>query len=554
MIACYFLFVGGHLVGAPTLPVVFTDNTLSTGVSTEITEMEAALLARINSASLSIDLAIYGFNRDSIRDALIAAHNRGVVVRVVTDDEARENVASYIPYYAALESAGIAIADDNRPSSIQHNKYFVFDGSFVWTGSTNMSDNGFTKNHNNSIVISDTQVAALYTDEFNQMFEQGLFSIHKDPLLTTTVEYNGIPIEFHFSPKGNALNEIIQEVDSATTEIYFSIFFLTSDPLRDALIEAKNRGVKIKGVWDTLGASNAFSDDEALCTAGIPIKRENYIGKMHNKYMVIDPATSKAVVVTGSMNWSVSGSEGNDENTVIIHDPTVAQMFKENFDALYDTLPAELACVEEESDLPTATATPILTQTPTPTTEDPKTAIYLPLIVNPADPNAPALTPTTTPIQTALPTTTPIQTALPTTTPIQTALPTATPIQTQTPTPAPTESVQIVRIVRIVYNPDGDDVMGELVELTNAGTAPADMTGWVIKDVANNQFVFPSFTLSPSASVNLWVKTGTNDAGNLYWNRGSSVWNNTGDSAFLLNGVTIVDSCDYAGGGIEASC
>jgi phosphatidylserine/phosphatidylglycerophosphate/cardiolipin synthase-like enzyme len=83
------------IVGAPIIPVWFTE-VASTGVSSEVTEIEAALLSRINGAQNSISIAIYDFNRDSLRDALIAAHQRGVTVRVITDDEARENIASYM--------------------------------------------------------------------------------------------------------------------------------------------------------------------------------------------------------------------------------------------------------------------------------------------------------------------------------------------------------------------------------------------------------------------------------------------------------------------------
>ena len=79
-------------VGAPSIPIWFTE-VGATDVSTEVTEIEAALLSRINGAEESINIAIYDFNRDSLRDALIAAHQRGVTVKVITDDEAREHIA-----------------------------------------------------------------------------------------------------------------------------------------------------------------------------------------------------------------------------------------------------------------------------------------------------------------------------------------------------------------------------------------------------------------------------------------------------------------------------
>jgi phosphatidylserine/phosphatidylglycerophosphate/cardiolipin synthase-like enzyme len=138
-----------HSGGSPAW--YFTDNLDATGPGEEITEMEQALLDRLNGAAGSIDAAIYDFNRNSVRDALLDAHGRGVTVRVVTDDDAR-NHSTYSLYYDALEAAGIPVIDDQRPGSLMHNKFFVFDEEIVWTGSTNLTNRGFTVNHNNSLV------------------------------------------------------------------------------------------------------------------------------------------------------------------------------------------------------------------------------------------------------------------------------------------------------------------------------------------------------------------------------------------------------------------
>ena len=105
------------LVVAATNPQsLFTDNIGSSGPTMIVTAMEQELLDRINGASVSIDVSIYDFNRVAIRDALIAAHNRGVTVRVVTDDDAYTN-PSYNTHYTALEAAGITVINDSRSSA-----------------------------------------------------------------------------------------------------------------------------------------------------------------------------------------------------------------------------------------------------------------------------------------------------------------------------------------------------------------------------------------------------------------------------------------------------
>ena len=137
---------------------------------------------------------------------------------------------------------------------------------------------------------------------------------------------------------------MIEEVNAAEESVYFSIFSFTRDDLREALIGRAAAGVEVVGVWDLLGASNRFSEDEALCAAGIPIKIEDFRGIMHNKFLVIDAEGTAPRVVTGSMNWSTSGDERNDENTLIVHDGEMTMAYAAGFWELYDVLGEETLC------------------------------------------------------------------------------------------------------------------------------------------------------------------------------------------------------------------
>ncbi len=344
---------------------LFTANLSATGPSPGVTAMEQALLDRLDSAAISVDAAIYDFNRASVREALIAAHGRGVQVRLVADDDAYEN-PSYAPHFAALEVAGIPIIQDNR-SSIMHNKFFVIDGEIIWTGSTNLTDNGFTYNHNNSLVFTSTLLAEIYTVEFDEMFVEGLFGTAKTDNTTHTLSVDAVPLRIYFSPSDAALGEVIDEVNAAAESIHFGIFFFTDDTLREALIARHQAGITVTGVWDLLGAANPASEDELLCLAGIPIKIEDFGGKLHNKFMVIDAAGPSPRVITGSMNWTGSGDGANDENTLIIHDGEVAQAYLDYFRELYDALGPETLCQSIRLYLPAIKKTVAGNPTPTPT-------------------------------------------------------------------------------------------------------------------------------------------------------------------------------------------
>lgn len=479
------MLIAFSISAASSDPVVYlTSNLTATTISTDITPMEQALLDHINGAVTSIDAAIYDFERVSLRDALIAAKQRGVTVRVVADDEAHAD-PSYALHFAALETAGIPIVDDQDSTRIMHDKYLIIDGQTVWTGSTNVSDNDLTLNHNNSIVFNSAQVANIFQYDFDQMIA-GNFGSNKTASLTTTLTYNSFPLELYFSPQDNAISQVISEVEAATSSIDFAIFFFTEDTLRDALIAAHNRGVAIRGLWDTLGAGNGSSDDEALCAAGIPVKIENTSGKMHHKLMIIDANSDAPRVVTGSLNWTSAADNRNSENTVIVHDRATTQSYAAAFQTMWSGI-AVAPCVEE---------TPI-------------SQLYLPVVMAGV-----------------------------------------TPIPTITPTP----TTSAIRLVRIVYNPNGDDVAGELVQLHNVGAA-VNMTGWMLSDASVADYTFPAFTLNSGATVTVWTRSGTDTTTDLFWGRAQAVWNNDGDTATLMdsNG-SIVDKCSYTGGGIEKTC
>lgn len=321
----------------------FTDNMDSSGVSFEVTPLESALLNRINSATATIDAAFYDFDRASIRDALQSASARGVTVRVVTDDETHHDLQNDGLLFQALEAEGIVVKDDANDRKLMHDKYFIVDGRWVWTGSTNMSNNDFSKNHNNAILFNSTRVADVYQFDFEQMWDDH-FGVAKSATPTTTLNYGGSELEIYFSPQDNALDQLVEEIKAAQNSIEFAIFFFTDPGISQALLERAEAGVQVRGLWDDLGARNGSSQDEVLCEAGIAVKIEDTIGKMHHKFMVIDAGGSDPRVVTGSTNWSRAADHANDENMVILHDGQTAAEYSAGFATMWDALDPATQC------------------------------------------------------------------------------------------------------------------------------------------------------------------------------------------------------------------
>ncbi|RPI25464.1 MAG: lamin tail domain-containing protein, partial [Actinobacteria bacterium] len=117
---------------------------------------------------------------------------------------------------------------------------------------------------------------------------------------------------------------------------------------------------------------------------------------------------------------------------------------------------------------------------------------------------------------------------------------------------SPVAPAGVVAIDHVEYDAPGNDNQNlneEWVRFVNEGATGADLTGWGVKDEsASHRYGFPErFALAPGASVVLHTGCGTDTAADLYWcNTGSAVWNNDGDTVFLLDpGGNIVAAVGY---------
>ena len=303
-----------------------------------------SLLREINSAKNSIDFAIYGVSsQPEIMTALLNAQKRGVTVRWVYDlDSKGESIYSDTKNLASKlqNSSGDYFSPENKDrfsNSIMHNKFFIFDDDKVWAGSANISEtdmSGF--NSNAAVLIKSPEIASLFKNEFNQMFE-GKFHGKKEKIdLSRTYNIGNSKISAYFSPADKIIEtELIPIVKNAKKYIYVPVFVITHKNLINELIQAKKRGVDVKIILDATGAANKYSPINMIRSSGIPLKVENRAGKMHMKTMIVDDR----LTIIGSMNFSKSGERYNDENLIIIENPTLAVKFKNHFLYLWKSIP-----------------------------------------------------------------------------------------------------------------------------------------------------------------------------------------------------------------------
>lgn len=282
--------------------------------------LKEGLIKYINSASQSLDIAIYSISDEDLIEALIRSADRGAEVRILTEDDyfvRFENI-----YQRLKRQANIQVLTDPEENSM-HNKYMIIDKEALWTGSLNWTKSGIYYNANSSVLIENAAIANAYLKDFQQMYEGGRFGSAKEDKTKEKYEVGKIPVEVYFSPSDLPEEILINKIQNADSSIHLSMFYYTNDLLHKALIDAINRGVKVKAVWDYRGWENfRTSEMDEMLTRGVGIVDANP-GLIHHKYAVIDGQT----VITGSANWSNSGMNYNDENILVIEDQKVAQKF-----------------------------------------------------------------------------------------------------------------------------------------------------------------------------------------------------------------------------------
>lgn len=82
---------------------------------------------------------------------------------------------------------------------------------------------------------------------------------------------------------------------------------------------------------------------------------------------------------------------------------------------------------------------------------------------------------------------------------------------------------------------DHDETYREHVTIRNTGTLPTNLGGWEIRDRARHRFKFPDVELLPGATISVYTGRGTNTDTALYWGRTRAVWNNRGDTVYLVD-------------------
>ena len=330
-------------------------------------------IRRIFEAQHSIDIAFYstsGSVGTQIANFLGQAHNRGVEVRVILD-----HTTSTTAVETELQANGVPFILSNfgsrnsGRSGIHHNKFAVIDykggdPDDVWliTSSWNATDQGSDLQYQNMIEFQDVAIAGAYTREFDQMWgststtpsaANARFGENKQVVNPMRFWIGDSYVRLHFSPQGGTEEAIVRAINEAQHSVNVATMLITRFNIANALRDKHDAGLAVRGVIGNVGVTGSQFDNLSSWGDFIHFP-EGQFGLLHHKYAVIDGEETSwnGTVITGSHNWSGAANQVNDENTIIITDPRIANLYIQEFGARYKQTGGENEIVvSSETDL-----------------------------------------------------------------------------------------------------------------------------------------------------------------------------------------------------------
>lgn len=150
----------------------------------------------------------------------------------------------------------------------------------------------------------------------------------------TQVKPSSYQLEVYFSPEGHTQDRIIKAIDTSNSTIDLAIYSFTAQEIKSAFERARQRGVKIRIIADSMQSKGAHSVVQALIDEGFSVKISHgkERGIMHNKFAIFD----KRLLVTGSYNWTANAEHSNYENAVFIPNPETIIQYQNEFDKIWN--------------------------------------------------------------------------------------------------------------------------------------------------------------------------------------------------------------------------
>ena len=134
------------------------------------------LIDRFDSTRRTVDICVFTITDDRISKSILAAHRRGVRIRIISDGDKAHDLGSDLFQF---RNEGVHVKlDDHRgtPTALtgghMHHKFAIFDGTHLVNGSYNWTRGAVTLNHENLVDTADPKLVKAFQKEFDRIWNR----------------------------------------------------------------------------------------------------------------------------------------------------------------------------------------------------------------------------------------------------------------------------------------------------------------------------------------------------------------------------------------------
>ena len=205
----------------------------------------------VDGARRSLDFAHYDFHlapetAQLVGGAIKAASARGVAVRFLYNLDHRNPIPVPPPPEpdgTLIESFGVPVRAIAGVPDLMHHKYAVRDGQTVWTGSTNWTDESWSRQENVILLADSSELATRFAKNFDELWETG--AVERSGFVgTEPVEVGPIEVRPWFAPgRGEDLSHRIgKAIGRAKRRVRIASPVITAAPVLSTLAEKVSEG------------------------------------------------------------------------------------------------------------------------------------------------------------------------------------------------------------------------------------------------------------------------------------------------------------------------
>jgi cardiolipin synthase A/B len=269
----------------------------------------------IEAAKKSIRVKMFVFSDPGLLKTLIAAHHRGVKVKVMLNPKRRDGEGDNEETRRALSKAGIEVADSNPAFDLTHEKSMVVDDVTAFVESLNWEVRNLTETRDYAVVTDQAHEVAEVIECFDADWARQEFSTKDRHLIFC---------------KGNGRERIAQFIDESLHTLFVQNERYQDPVIIERLVRAKRRGVKIHVMARPAHTLKSDKLEEGvgglriMDDVGIKVHKLKHM-KLHGKMLLGDGVRA----IMGSINLAPGSFDSRRELAIEVRDSEILDRLKE---------------------------------------------------------------------------------------------------------------------------------------------------------------------------------------------------------------------------------